>query len=248
MKKFVLIAAVFFLFQSCNRPSDCVESAGALTSKQFDFTGFKKIIVYTGIGVVISQGPEYKVEVKTGANLIDNIEVTMAGDMLTLRDNTKCNWVREYGQTVVYITTPNLTEIYSKTEKDIVSDGILTFPNLRVVSMDLYDGYSGTGTGDFNLQVNNDNFTIDTNGISRYTIAGQTTNCAIRVYEAGGIINTQNLISSNVTIYHRGSNDMTVHPVNSITGDIYNIGNVISYTRPPSATVVEHYQGRLIYN
>jgi hypothetical protein len=248
MKKILLIATAFFLFQSCNRPSDCVESSGALTSKEFDFTAFDRIIVYTGISVVINQGPEYKVEVRTGANLIDGIEVTQSGDMLTLRDNTSCNWVRQYGETTIYITAPNLTEIYSKTEKNITSGGILSFPSLRLVSMDNYDGFGGAGTGDYIMQVNNSSLSIDSNNVSRFTISGQTNQFNINIYEANGILDTGNLVANNIHIYHRGSNNMTVHPTNSISGDIYNIGNVISVTRPPIANVIEHYHGRLIYN
>lgn len=248
MKKILLIAITFILFQSCNRPTDCVESSGDLTSKEFEFAGFEKIIVYNGISLVIKQGPEYKVEVRTGANLIDGIEVVQSGDMLTLRDNTTCNWVRQYGQTTVYITAPNLTEIYSKTEKNITSDGILTFPSLRLFSIDSYDGYDGAGTGDYIMQVNNNILTIDSNNVSRFTISGQTNQFYIHVWEANGILDTQNLVATNIYIYHRGSNNMTVHPTNSIAGDIYNIGNVISVTRPPITNVIEHYQGRLIYN
>jgi len=248
MKKIILIAITFFLFQSCNRPTDCIESSGALTSKEFDFADFERVIVYTGISVVIAQGPDYKVEVRTGANLIGDIEITQSGNMLTLRDNTSCNWVRQYGQTTVYITAPNLTEIYSKTEKSITSNGVLTFPNLWLISMDNYDGFGGAGTGDFIMQVNNSSLTIDSNNVSRFTISGQTNQFNIHIWEANGILNAENLIATNIQIYHRGSNNITVHPTNSISGDIYNIGNVISVTRPPIANVIEHYHGRLIYN
>jgi hypothetical protein len=248
MKQFILIFSTVFLFFGCTKPGQCVESTGAATSKDFDLTGFQKIIVYPGISLVVSQGPEYKVEVRTGENLIDNIEVKMTGDMLSLKDNTTCNWVREYGQTTVYVTAPNLTEIHSKTEKNIISDGLITFPNLQLIAMDLYDGYPGSGTGDYIFNVSNTNLTIINNGVSRFTITGNTNQLSISVYEGNGIIDTQNLLANNVSLYHRGSNDLTVHPISTITGDLFNIGNVLSFARPPVNTVVEHYHGRLIFN
>lgn len=248
MKISSILGSLFLLLVACSKPSDCVESTGVPTSKQFELSGFEKIIVNKGIGLVVTQGPDYKVEVRTGANLIDNIDIKLDGDKLILKDNTRCNWVREYGQTVVYVTAPNLTEIYSKTEKNIVSSGTISFPSLRLVSMDLYDGYSGVGIGDYVFEVNNQNITLDTNGLSRFTITGQTNSLHINVFEAGGIVDTQNLLANSIFLYHRGSNDLSVHPLNSIMGDIYNIGNVYSFSKPPIAQVVAHYHGKIIYN
>jgi hypothetical protein len=221
-----------------------------MTTKQIDVPSFTKIMVNKGISLLITQGPEYKVEVTSGQNLINDIEVTVADNMLTLKDNTTCNWTRDYGQTVVHVTAPNITDIYSKTGENIVSDGILGFPNLRLVSMDLLDGYSGTGTGDYILQINNESLTIDTNNVSRYTLSGQTNTLNIHVWESNGIIDAQNLTSNTVTFYHRGTNDIRIHPVNFLNGDIYSVGDVISMTRPPDENihVTQHYIGSLIFN
>jgi len=248
MRKIVLILSVVFLFLGCDQPGDCVKSTGVMTSKVVDVPLFEKVIVYKGIALVISQGPEFKVEVRTGENLIDDIEVKVTDKTLTLQDNTTCNWVREYGETTIYIMAPNLTDIYSKTEKNIVSQGIITFPNLRLVAMDLYDTYPGTGTGDYIFEVDNENLILECNTLSKFTLTGKTNNLGISVYESGSIIDTRNLTSKNIHLYHRGSNNMYVRPVEAITGDIYNIGNVISQSHPPVVNVVEHYKGKMIFN
>lgn len=64
---------------------------------------FSKIIVNKRIGLVIIQGDDYKVEVKTGENLINDIEVSVVDNKLILEDNTTCNWVRDYGETTVLL-------------------------------------------------------------------------------------------------------------------------------------------------
>ncbi len=238
---------VVFLFIGCDQPGDCIKSTGPFTSKVIDVPVFEKIIVHNGIALVISQGPEYNVEVRTGENLIDDIEVTVVDNTLTLEDNTTCNWVRDYGQTTVYVTAPNLTDIYSKTEKNIISEGIITFPNLRLVAMDLNDGYIGTGSGNYILEVNNEKLVIDCNTLSKITISGKTKNLNANVYEGGGIIDTQNLLANDIQFYHRGSNNMFLNPIDAIIGDIYNIGNVISFNKPPIVNVTQHYKGKLIF-
>lgn len=248
MKNFLLSLCLLLLLTNCEKPSDCVKSTGPMTSKVFDGLVFSKIMVKKGIGVVIKQGAVSKVEVRTGENLINDIEVKVQGDLLTLEDNTTCNWTRGYGETVVYITTPNLTDIYCKTEKEIVSDGILAFQSLRLISMDTNDGFPGVGTGDFILQLQiDDRLTIDNNNVSRYFLTGTANEIDVNFYESGGIFHGENLVGNNIEVYHRGTNDVILHPVEAIRGDIYNIGNVICVNHPPIVEVTQHYKGRLIF-
>lgn len=247
MKKIFLLLFVVLLLTNCEKPSDCIKSTGPIAVKTLDGLTFTKILVNKGIAVVIKQGAQTTVEVKTGQNLINDIQVVVANDMLTLSDNTTCNWTREYGGTVVYITTPNLTDIYSKTEQTIISDGILTFPSLHLFSMDTFDGYNGTGTGDFLLQIQNQNLTIDNNNVSRFFLTGTSQEMNVNFYESGGIFHGENLLVNNITVYHRGTNDLVFHPLDQIKGDIYNIGNVICVNHPPVVAVRQHYRGQLIF-
>lgn len=247
MRKIVALFVVSVLLAACEKPGDCIKSAGNMTSKSYDGLEFHTIVVHKGIGLVITQGDEFNVELHGGENLINDINVAATDGVLTLEDQTTCNWVRDYGQTIAYITTPNLTDIYSKTECSISSNGMLTFPQLRIVSMDSHDSYTGTGTGDFYLEINNNMLIVENNSVSRFFISGQTQNLNVSFYESGGIFYGQELRAQQIDVYHRGSNDMYVHPIGSISGDIFNIGNVYSVTRPPIVNVTEHYQGRLFF-
>jgi small nuclear ribonucleoprotein (snRNP)-like protein len=210
---------------------------------------FTKLLVNKRIGVVITEGAEYKVEVRTGENLINDIEVSSSGDLLTLSDNTSCNWVRDYGETVVYITAPNLTQINSKTEQNISSQGVLHYPNLHLLSTNGIDGYSGVGTGDYYLTIDNETIKIENNDLGRYFITGNTNILNVYFWENGGVLHAENLYANTINFYHRGSNDLFIRPTNFLNGDIYNVGDVNCYSRPPAANVhvTEHYRGSLIY-
>ena len=247
MKRKLAILSFLLFFISCEKPVDCIKSTGQIRSKVFDGLAFDNIIVNKGIGLVITQGDTYKVEVKAGENLINDIEVKVTDGTLRLEDNTSCNWTREYGATIVYVTAPNLNEIYSKTEKPIISNGELTFPNLRLIAMDDYDGINGIATGDWIIEINNQNLTIDCNNVSGFFITGTVDNAHVNFYESGGIFHGEQLLSNDISVYHRGTNNLIVHPIHSLKGDIYNIGNVISVTRPPVVEVNRHYKGQLIF-
>ncbi len=249
MKKTFILLTFLLFFISCEKPSECIESTGDIVTRTIPVSPFNRIKVYRGIAIVISQGPEYAVQIKSGSNLIDNISVTQIDNQLIFKDNTTCNWLREYGESTIYLTTPNLEEIYSKTERNISSNGILNFPTLRIFSLDKDgDGEEGAGTGDFNIAINNEQLVIANNNVSRYFISGSTNSGVFNFWAGDGRIDASNLTAQNITIFHRGSNDMIVRPIQSIVGKIVSTGDIILKNNPPIVDVQQLYLGRLIYN
>ena len=249
MKKIILLLTTCLFVLSCSKPSDCVESTGALVNKQIAVLPFTKIFVNRGIEVIIKQGPNYEVTINTGENLIDAIEITQDANTLYLKDATTCNWVREYGQTKVYITAPNIENIYSKTEKNISSDGILTFPIIRFYAFDQEsDGFEGAGTGDFIFNINNSQVVVESNNVARFFISGSTNEAIFNFYSGDSRIEAPNLLAQNITIFHRGSNDMIVKPIQKIAGKLVSTGNLILKNNPPTNTLQSLFTGQIIYN
>jgi hypothetical protein len=82
MKKISLLLVAFMVLLACEKPSDCIESTGEIITKEVTVQPFKRIKVYRGIEVVITQGTNYKVEIVAGENFIDNVEVIQNGDRL----------------------------------------------------------------------------------------------------------------------------------------------------------------------
>ncbi|MES2411683.1 MAG: head GIN domain-containing protein [Bacteroidota bacterium] len=248
MKKFSLLIVLFWMLNACEKPSDCVESTGAIIIKEVAVQPFKKIKVYRGIEVVITEGAEYKVQIEAGENFIDNVAVTQNGDQLIFKDDASCNWVRSYGSIRILVTTPTLEEVYSKTDRNISSNGVLTFPFISFISMDKDgDGESGAGTGDFTLNIDNQNLYIANNNVSRFYLTGETDSATFNFYFGDGRIEAENLTVQNISVFHRGSNDMIVKPIQSITGVLNSTGNLILKNVPPIVDVQELYQGSVIY-
>ncbi len=249
MKKLICFIGLFILLISCEKPSECIESTGKTITKDIAVTAFNRVEVYQGIEVVITQGSEYKVEIETGENLIGDIEVTQTGSVLKLIDNSTCNWVRQYGQTKVKIIAPNIEEIYSKSDRNISSNGILSYPILRLFSLDKDgDGKNGAGTSDFILNLNTTELVIQTNTVSRFFISGETIDANFNFYAGDPRIEAQNLSAQNITIYHRGSNDMIVKPIQNVSGKLLSTGNVILKNNPTSNTLTAYYKGQVIFN
>jgi len=244
MKKLLLLFGVFS-FASCGLSGDCIKSAGTVTTKIVDVTAFENIYVNPGIALVITQGDEYEVTIEAGDNFIDEIQVSQNGNALTLKDESGCNWVRDYGQTTVYVTAPNLVEIYSNTERTISSNGVLTYPLLRLYALEFY---GGVGTGNFIMEIDNNQLVAQSSHVATFFISGQTNQLLLNFYNGNGRFEGENLVADEIIVFHRGANDMIVNPVNALRGDIYSTGDLISKTHPAIVEVIEHYTGNLIFD
>ena len=244
MKYKIVFFLLVFLLVSCGISEDCFKGNGNQVTQTFLLENFSKIKVYDGVGLVVKEGSNYEVKVVTSDNIIDDLEVRLDGDMLVVKDNSSCNIARDYRQTTVYVTAPNLTEIHSKTDQEIRSDGVLNYSDLKLFSIDISDG---AGTGNFRLVLNSTNFYVESNNVSNFYITGQTENLHVFFSWGNGIFYGENLVANTITFYHRGSNDVILFPINSISGDIYSTGNVVLKNNPiESPNVIQHFTGRLI--
>jgi hypothetical protein len=94
MKRIIYLLLLTLLF-SCEKPSECIESTGEIVTRDVPISAFTRLEVYRGIAVQITEGANYSLQIKSGENLIDNVEVKQEGQILKLKDNTSCNWLRE---------------------------------------------------------------------------------------------------------------------------------------------------------
>jgi hypothetical protein len=109
------------------------------------------------------------------------------------------------------------------------------------------DDGDGAGTGDFHIKVDNSQLVVENNNVSNFYITGHCNEMLLNFYFGNGRFYGQNLQSENIKVYHRGSNDMFVYPVQKIEGTIFATGNVILQNVPPLVNVDEVYTGRVIY-
>lgn len=256
MRTFILhivTLCCLILVTSCGISEDCFKGNGNQITQTFPFEGFSRVKVYDGVGLVVKEGPNYEVKIKTSDNIIDNLEVKLHGNILVIKDNSTCNIARDYGQTTVYVTIPDGTtlpliqelELHCKTEQKIVSEGILHSPILRLFSIG--DDGDGAGTGNFDIKVDNLQLVIESNNVSNFYISGHSEEMLLNFYFGNGRFYGNDLHVENIKVYHRGSNDMFVYPLQKIEGIINATGNVVLENIPPIIDVEEVFRGRVIY-
>ena len=247
MKKlFYIISLILIVACDSENAFDCLQKPGNIIQEEIVVSSFNKILVNRDIELILKDGLIQKVVIQTGENLFNDVKAEVSDGKLILIDNNSCNYVREYGITKVYVTSPNITEIRSSTQYDITSDGVLTYPILTILSEDYSDPESFTN-GNFKLQIDNSSFYLVFNNLSNCFISGKTESLNITFASGSSRFEGRDLVAQNVQLWNRASNDMIVNPQQSIKGKISGTGNVISVTKPTVVEVEEYYKGQLIF-
>ena len=246
----VVIAVGLILLMSCNGENapDCFQNAGDIKRDVIPVESFTKITVNENTKLVLKEGSATLVEVETGEFLRNEVNAEVKDGRLLLTDTNNCNFFRKYGLTTFYVTAPNITEIRSNTGFSTVSDGVLTYPMITLISESFNDPENLTTDGEFDLELESQNVNVVVNGIAYFRLEGSSANLNVVVAAGDSRVEAASLLVQNVTLNHRGSNDIIINPLESLRGTIKGTGDVRSYNRPDVIEVEELYKGRLIFN
>ncbi|WP_299777174.1 head GIN domain-containing protein [uncultured Formosa sp.] len=247
MKKIITLLVVLVLW-ACDSESanDCFQTSGKTISRTIAIDAFSGVLVNRNIELTIIQGDDLKAYIETGENLMNDIVVEVVDGELQLTDNNTCNIVRDYDPTKITITTPNLEQIRSSTQFEVNSEGVLTFDKLELLSEDFNDSES-FNVGDFRLELDVEELKVVSNNISVFYISGEANDLSVGFYAGSGRFEGADLIANTVYVYHRGSNDIIVNPLESLTGELVSTGDLIAKNRPEIVDVDVLYKGELLF-
>jgi len=243
MKK-VFFLLIILSLSNCN-PSDCFDSTGDIIQKEVTVDFFDKIEVGEEITMIIKQGETQKIVIETGENLIDNVTVEVIDGKLFMKDESSCNLTRDYAVTKIFVTSPNIKEIRSNTARDILSDGIIKYNELTLISEN--ENEDSLNIGDFYFEIDNLSTEVISNGSSIFNISGKTNLFRINFLSGSTRLISNDFNSYNIEIIQKSTNDILIYPRYKLIGDIYSIGDVISYHQPVILDIQEHYTGKLIF-
>ncbi|WP_281989427.1 head GIN domain-containing protein [Aquimarina aggregata] len=247
MKKIGYILSVILVF-GCNSEdaSDCFQRTGDIIREEVAVSDFTRILVNPNVELIIREGLDTSVVIETGDNLINEVSAIVQGDRLILSDTNDCAFFRGFNQTKVFVTAPNITEIRSATQFGILSNGVLSYPSVSLISEDFNEN-TGTTTGTFNLDINSETIRVSGNNIASFFISGKVENLTVSFFSGTGRFEGMNLEAQNVKVFHRGTNKIIVNPIEAIRGELRSTGDVISVNRPPIVEVTEFFTGKLLF-
>ena len=245
------IFLLVILFSGCNSENawDCFQSTGDIVEQEYDLDAFKKIIVWDRVHLYVSDGPEQKVVVQTGSNLLNEIRVRVEDSILKVSDRNSCNYTRGYDVTKVFVTY-NRDSLEIRNSSGLPVDGIgpIRFKKLVLVSEDRSQEDAFHIDGDFrfnNLDVVQ--LGVEANGLSKFYLKGKTNTAHIGFFNGDCRFEGAELEANYVYLFHRSTNDMIINPKFLIQGTITSLGDVISVNHPAQVNVEELYTGKLIF-
>lgn len=249
IKRIFLILVVTLLI-SCDSDSglNCFQASGDIIQTELTVAPFTKITVWERTQLIIQEGPVQKVVLETGENLLNDIDIKVEDDRLSIINNNGCNLVRDYGITKIYVTSPNITEIRSSTGLPIESIGTLKYPQLKLLSEDQGNEDFYHIDGDFRLSLDVDYLSVVANGLSTFYLDGDVRDAHFGLYGSDCSILAPDLKIDRLIIFHRSTDVMVVNPQQSIKGRIVSLGDCISKNRPDVVDVDTPYKGKLIFN
>src|SRR5688572_21744779 len=104
-----LLSAVF---ASCKK-NGCLEEAGALVTSVRNAGAIREVRLYDNINLVLKQDTTEKISVAAGKNLEPFIETSFEKEVLTIRNNIHCNWLRDPAEAItVHVSVKNLEKLY----------------------------------------------------------------------------------------------------------------------------------------
>lgn len=238
-----------FAFMSCNNENawDCLQTTGDIIRQEFVVSDFDKIRIEDNVALYIRQGATREVTVETGENLLNDVSVRVEDGTLIVKNSNRCNFVREYDVTRAIVSTPELTEIRNSSSSDVIGEGTLRFPMLRLKSNTTAGPENPRKSGDFTMDVDMEFLLVEANGFSNFLITGTTQKLSLTFEDEIPRFEGADLLAEEVFVFQRSANEMVVNPQQSIEGQIRGTGDIIAVNRPAVVNVEELYTGRLIF-
>lgn len=248
-KRLITLFIITLTLSSCNSEdaTDCLQTDGEVISRSITLPEFTRVRIDNDVSIEITQGPTQKITIETRANLWSDLSFTVEDDTFIAQNNNDCNLFREFKQTTVKLTTPNLIFIKNNSIGEVRSSGRLTFPSLSIESRTTVGLPSVNKSGDFILDLSCQEFFVSANGNSDFYITGTSQEATINFSDEFPLFQGGEFIVQDLTIRHTGAAPMIVNPQNSITGQIRATGDVIARNEPPTVAVEELFTGRLIF-
>ncbi|MBT9392847.1 DUF2807 domain-containing protein [Hymenobacter sp. NST-14] len=132
---------------SCDKGNEagCFTSTGPIVTERRALPPVRVLITYDNVSVVLVQDTATYAEVRAGRNLQDDIRLEVRGNELTIRNTSRCNWVRRYDTPrEVTLHLPRLTDVFLRGQADIRTQGAFRQDTLFAHLV---------GAGDFHLNL-----------------------------------------------------------------------------------------------
>ncbi len=180
IKLFVFCLSLIVI-ESCSKDhmGDCFVGTGIVTKETRQLEAFDSIRIERRLEVVLVEDSVNYVVVEAGDNLQENIETNVENGLLSIKNTSKCNWVRSYKIPVkIEIHFSSLKHVLIHGSSNVSSEDTIRQPYLKFEFRD--------SSGDLNLLVDNEEVSvIQHTGSSDVVVKGITKHLSVYMSSIG---------------------------------------------------------------
>ncbi len=226
------------LLSSCDKENEagCFTSTGRIVTEARTLPPFHVLTTYDNITVILVQDQQTYAEVRAGKNLQDDIRLDVKDGELTVRNTSRCNWVRRYDTPrEVTLHLPRITDIFLRGQADISTLGEFRqdtiFPHL-------------VGAGDFHLNLVSRYINMTQYELGDIYLTGST-NELHHTLGGSGSLYARNFPLQDAYLQLNADSDGNAHvrPARLLAGTHAGTGTVF-YAPPPPARIILPVSGR----
>ncbi len=219
---FLLFVLIHLSLQSCIEEIDeCLARTGKMTEQAYALAPFNKIEANDGICVRLFPSAEQRAIVRAGKNVITQISLIVNDGKLTIQDNNRCDWTRQYQEREVLLYVPHLSLIRQNGYGRISTDDTLQVDELRIEAR--------RGTGTINLKLKADNITVVSSRYGTISLEGKTDRLHVQYLSNNAIFEGRRMRAREVRVFQKSNNDFHLYPEKLLYGKLLRRGNIYLY-------------------
>ena len=181
MIKYIFVIVLIVAASACKKAEkrSCWKSVGENATKEIQLEPFNKIKLHAHLNYLLVQDSTDKLVLKGGKNLLNFVSAERVEDVLEIKNENKCNFLRDYDQKItVEIHFTSLINIHFEGSEPLLSEGKLKFDWLTLL---IRDG-AGPVELDFEAQYIN---TILAHGFGSFKYTGSTNRANFNIRSNG---------------------------------------------------------------
>jgi len=235
----IILVVALLAFSRCKKPG-CFETAGRMVTTERAASPFHQIDLNDKINLILTQDTTEKIKVEAGEHLQPNVSTTIKDGILTIDNNTHCNWLRNPSENInVYVSVKSLEKVLYNGSGNITSTNTLKGDNLGF--------YSRKGAGNIDVLMDvRQAFAYIYSENADFRFSGKVDVCWSYT-NARGSIDFSNLQVKKYIIEYGGVRDTYIQVSEDIDAIIYHTGNLYYKGNPAKIKTVYHHTGRLIH-
>ena len=242
LRRLLMISALLIPSLSCDKDHlfDCTKSTGREVTVTRSIAGFDELYLSDNVDVILKRGNDYLVSVSAGQQLMDGIITELQGHKLYIRNENRCNWVRDFrSRYLVELTLPVAL-------KSIYYDGAGSISCSDSLACDGFTFDCWNGSGDINLLLSTNSSHINIH-LGRCLVKAEGRSDVSYVYlNDVGVIDASELSTAYTFIRNSSTGKAEIDVRKELTAEITHTGDIVYQGNPYKIDSTLTGSGRLI--